>query len=253
MPVHDWTRVNAGLFHHFHQRWIGALCDQLNTGVLPDGFFALAEQNTAGLVPDILTLAEEIDPESSETREAENPTGRALAVATVPPRTRFVNQAEADVYAARADRIAVRHPLGNVVAVVEIVSPGNKAGRAALRDFVAKGVDLLRRGVHLLIVDLFPPSARDPNGIHGAIWAEVADEPFVLPDDAPLTLVSYSARSPLTAYVEPVAVGSALPEMPLFLDPSRYVSCPLEPSYLATWQACPRPFRDAVLASGIQQ
>ena len=24
MPIHDWTRVDAGIFHHFHQRWIGA-------------------------------------------------------------------------------------------------------------------------------------------------------------------------------------------------------------------------------------
>jgi hypothetical protein len=25
MPVHDWTRVDAGVFHDFHQRWIGAI------------------------------------------------------------------------------------------------------------------------------------------------------------------------------------------------------------------------------------
>ena len=31
MPVHDWTRVDAGLFHAFHHRWIDALCDALNT------------------------------------------------------------------------------------------------------------------------------------------------------------------------------------------------------------------------------
>jgi hypothetical protein len=30
MPIHDWTRVNAGVFHHFHQRWIGAITDVLN-------------------------------------------------------------------------------------------------------------------------------------------------------------------------------------------------------------------------------
>jgi hypothetical protein len=22
MPIHDWTRVNAGIFHHFHHAWI---------------------------------------------------------------------------------------------------------------------------------------------------------------------------------------------------------------------------------------
>jgi hypothetical protein len=27
MPVHDWTRVDAGLFHAFHQSWSVYLCD----------------------------------------------------------------------------------------------------------------------------------------------------------------------------------------------------------------------------------
>ena len=44
MPVHDWTRVGAGIFHDFHQRWIGAIRDALNGGLLPNDFYALAEQ-----------------------------------------------------------------------------------------------------------------------------------------------------------------------------------------------------------------
>ena len=55
MPVHDWTRVDAGLFHNFHQNWITFLCGALNTGVLPDNYYALAEQ-TIGPIPDVLTL-----------------------------------------------------------------------------------------------------------------------------------------------------------------------------------------------------
>jgi hypothetical protein len=30
MTVHDWTRVDAGLFHDFHQRWAVALSSSLN-------------------------------------------------------------------------------------------------------------------------------------------------------------------------------------------------------------------------------
>jgi len=40
----------------------------------------------------------------------------------------------------------------------------------------------------LLSVDLLPPGPRDPNGIHGAIWGELTDDPFTLPPDEPLTL-----------------------------------------------------------------
>ena len=53
MPVHDWSQVDANVFHHFHQRWTIAICDTLNAGLLPPGFSALAEQHAAGLVPDV--------------------------------------------------------------------------------------------------------------------------------------------------------------------------------------------------------
>ena len=32
MPVHDWTRVQAGTFHHFHCAWITHLAEALNGG-----------------------------------------------------------------------------------------------------------------------------------------------------------------------------------------------------------------------------
>jgi hypothetical protein len=143
----------------------------------------------------------------------------------------------------KANRITVRHPDGDVVAVIEIVSPGNKDSRHALRSFVRKAVDFLQAGVHLLIVDLFPPSPRDPQGIHKAIWDRVRDEPFVLPPDKPLTVVAYSAGAETVAYVEPVAVGDPLPEMPLFLTSDRYVFCPLEPAYQTAWDQFPAPLK----------
>ena len=44
MPIHDWTKVDAGIFHHFHNGWITRLSDALNDGLLPKGYYALAEQ-----------------------------------------------------------------------------------------------------------------------------------------------------------------------------------------------------------------
>ena len=55
MPVHAWFKSDAGLFHHFHQRWIGNLCDGLNA-ILPPGYLALSEQVSAGPIPDVLAL-----------------------------------------------------------------------------------------------------------------------------------------------------------------------------------------------------
>jgi hypothetical protein len=232
MPVHDWTRVDAGLFHHFHQRWTAALCDALNSGGLPPGYFALAEQIIGGLIPDVLTLRH-----MPETGSAP---GSSLGPAVLTaPRTRYVRRAEVNSYAQRANRVTVRHEHGQLIAVIEIVSPGNKSGRAALRAFVRKMTDLLDQSIHLLLVDLIPPGSRDPQGIHKAIWDEVIEEQFELPSDKPLTLVAYEAGPVKIAYVEPVAVGDTLPDMPLFLAPELHVRTPLEATYQATWNVFP--------------
>jgi hypothetical protein len=56
MPVHVWTRVDAGIFHAFHLNWLGRLQDMLNDGVVPPGYYALAEQHRGKLIANLLTL-----------------------------------------------------------------------------------------------------------------------------------------------------------------------------------------------------
>ncbi|HEX5442527.1 MAG TPA: DUF4058 family protein [Pirellulales bacterium] len=237
MPIHDWTRVDANLFHHFHQAWTMAICNALNAGLLPKGYSALVEQHAAGVVLDVLAV-------ERNRRWSSLPEGRGGAAVTAePPQTRHVMHAKDELLAARGNRITIRHPLGEIVSIIEIVSPGNKASRSALRAFVEKTSDLLRQGIHVLVVDLFPPTARDPDGIHKAIWDEFQDEPFALPPDKSLTLAAYVASLPKVAYVEPVGVGDTLRDMPAYLDLDRYVLIPLEPTYQAAWESCPDDMR----------
>jgi hypothetical protein len=242
MPIHDWTRAPSGYFHHFHQRWTGAICDALNAGLLPKGIFALVEQYSGAMVPDVLAL----EAEPLQDRGWSVSRGGA-ALATEPPETRFISRADEEiVYAAQANRVAL-HREDETIAVIEIVSPGNKASQLALRQFVEKSLELLERGIHLLVVDLFPPTRRDPEGIHPAIWAGINDEPFALPADKRLTLASYVADTFKTAYVEPVAAGDNLPAMPLFLETKKYLRVPLEETYESTWKACPEEFKQRVI------
>ena len=56
MPIHDWTRVDAGIFHAFHVQWIAEIARALNGGLLPPSYYALPEQITSGMGPDVLTL-----------------------------------------------------------------------------------------------------------------------------------------------------------------------------------------------------
>src|SRR3712207_668607 len=56
MPVHDWGRVRAGQFHHFHNSWIYKLSDRLNGGILPPGYYAAGEQVAGDAEPEVLPL-----------------------------------------------------------------------------------------------------------------------------------------------------------------------------------------------------
>ncbi|MGC8638557.1 MAG: DUF4058 family protein [Isosphaeraceae bacterium] len=229
MPIHDWARVEPGDFHKFHHRWISALCDSLNGGLLPPDYMALAEQATGRPIPDVVTL---------QARQSMDEPG-GIAVALAPPTARVIARFEKINYAKRADRVVIRHGWGRVVAIIEIASPGNKDGRHALRTFVEKAADILNQGVNLLVVDLFPPTPRDPQGIHKAISDEFEDEPFELPPGKPLTVASYLGGDLPTAYVEPVGIGDPLPSLPIFLSEDRYIPAPLETTYMQAWAVFP--------------
>jgi hypothetical protein len=235
VPIHDWTRVRANRFHDFHQSWTVRIRDALNAGLLPDGYLAMAEQITGGPEPDVVTLSLPVKPGDGATG--------GLAVADAPPKVRVRTQSDAVTYARKANRVTIRHPDGGVVAVIEIVSPGNKDSKHAVRSFARKAVEFLHAGVHLLIVDLFPPSKRDPQGVHKLIWDRIRDEPFELPADKPLTLAAYSAGTAITGYVEPVGAGDVLPDMPIFLTADRYVPCPLEATYQSSWDVFPKALK----------
>jgi hypothetical protein len=143
--IHDWTRVEAGIFHDFHHAWIEEIKRALNSGLLPDEYYALAEQYAGGVGPDVLTLQ----------------------------------------------------------------------------------------------------SLRNGNGADypTAIWDEIAGMPYSLPAEKPLTLASYETAETVKAYVEHVAVGDPLPDMPLFLAPGAHVPLPLESTYQSAWNAVPRRWR----------
>ena len=243
MPIHDWTRVDAGIFHHFHQRWIAAICDLLNDGLLPDDYYALAEQHAGDRIPDVLTLRGQAN-EGNPSRP--NGSHRSRAIRTRPS-TRFVVESEAEAYLRKKNRAVVRHVSDDrIVALAEIVSPGNKSGRFAFDDFLAKVFELLSARVHLLLIDLLPRTKRDPRGIHAAIWEAIVDERVTTPKNLPLTLVSYEAGDVTRGYYEPVAIGQPLPDMPLFLEYGWHVKVPLEKTYATAFRTVPLRWRRVI-------
>lgn len=207
MPVHDWTRVSDGVFHHFHHSWIVEIKRALRRGLLPEGYYVMIEQIGGDL---------------------------------------------RDRYARVQRTIVVRHTIGDrPVAMIEVLSRGNKSSRHAIRSFLDKTVAALNSGVHLLLVDVHPPGPRDPNGIHAAFLPnEIGAEERALGRKHPFTAVAYISGADLVdALVNYFAVGEAIPEMPLFLTQKNCVLVPLEAAYMAAWDDVPEQYQQALLAS----
>ena len=56
MPLHDWTRVSDGTFHDFHYSWVLEIKRALMRGLLPKGYYVMAEQFGSDRgAPDVLT------------------------------------------------------------------------------------------------------------------------------------------------------------------------------------------------------
>ena len=245
MPIHDWTRIGAGIFHDFHSAWIAEIRRVLNTDLLPPEYYALAEQIAGGLGPDVLTLQAPAREDNGSRAEVRT----LAAVAEAPPKVRLTFRAEIDEYTLKQRSLVIRHSSNHrIVALIEILSPGNKSSRHAFRAFLDKAAAAVAHGIHLLLLDLQPPGPRDPQGIHGH-WQQLVGDDYEPPVDKPLTLVSYAAGPVKTAYVEPVAVGDVLPGMPLFLDPEQYVNVPLEATYGAGYEGVPRFYRTILEAA----
>src|SRR3954469_15289970 len=97
MPMHDWTRVSDATFHDFHYSWVLEIKRALKRGLLPPGYYVMAEQFGGDLgAPGVLTL--------------------------------------------RRSLVDCHTTEGRVVAKIEVLSPGNKASRQAVRSFFDKAV-----------------------------------------------------------------------------------------------------------------
>jgi hypothetical protein len=192
MPIHDWTKVPSGIFHDFHHSWIEEIHRHLNRGHLPEGFYALVERvstcSAAGSWP--LQGAE-----ADGTEQYDD------------------TRTELEIYAIKAKVVTIRHASEHhLVAMIEIVSPGNKSSKARIDSFDRNADEALTRGVHLLIVDLFPPTVYVSARLHRG-------RDFELSVQKPLTCAAYVGDLFPEAFVEPIAIGDTLAEMPLFLTP----------------------------------
>jgi hypothetical protein len=245
MPVHDWTRVSAGTFHDFHYSWVLEIKRALIRGLLPNGYYVVAEQVGGDVgAPDVLTL------QAADTSpDRDGPLSGTATLTDTPPSVHVRATIPRDPYARRQRTLVIRHTSDDrIVAMIEVLSPGNKSSRHALRSLLDKAVAALDAGIHLLLIDVHPPGPRDPHGIHGALLNEIGTEEYVLTGARRLTAVAYTGGAVVDAFVDHFALGENIPSMPLFLTRENYVSVPLEETYMAAWEDVPEQYQAILLA-----
>ena len=258
--VDDWTRVDAGTFHSFHLGWLAEINKTLNRRVLPPGFYSQSERkfgavSAAENEADVLTLETPVDGTPWTGGEwSGDPGGTALLeappVAAVEPD--LAELSEEEHYARKQSRLAIKRGVDHrIVALIEIVSPGNKDRPGSMERFVTKAVEAMEDGIHLVMIDLLPPGPADPAGMHGAVLTALG-RTYDPPAGKPLVAAAFRCGEAWRAFAEPLAVGDPLPTVPLFLTPRHHVPLPLGPSYAEArgamgffWDAVLKGERDA--------
>ena len=255
MPLHDWSRVESGIFHAFHGAWIAEMQIALNAGLLPSDYYALSEQHTGEYVADVVTLHTPPTPEQLEPPPfflSGSAGGTALADA--PPQISHHEKIELDLLELQRS-VSIRHlSTHRIVAIIEIVSPGNKGQQAHYDQFVHKVLHTIRRRISVLLVDVNPTGTFDCNGINASIRNLLAPQatPIVDPPRHS-TLATYCSDPPRSVdiYTEHIEPLKPLPDMPIFLTPERYVNVPLESTYIEAWNGMPAFWRNVVLGNPV--
>ncbi len=214
----------------FHSAWASTIAVRLNEGQLPPDYFAMPLVTVGGRV--------EVDVATFESGAADGPGNGAVATAVwAPPRpglTVAVDFLDPDAF-----EVQVFQELGGpkLRAAIELVSPANKDRPGHRQAFAVKCAACLQRGVSVIVIDTVTERAAN---LHAEL-AQVLGRADALAWQAPsgLYAVAYrparsEAGARIDAWTEALAVGAALPTLPLWLDEGLCLPLRLEESYQAT-------------------
>lgn len=202
----------------FHITWTGMMVRQLHTR-LPNRYFAEPRTRLGSQVE-----AEELD-DGVPTAVWMPSEANQIFPTDLPAQDTF----EVRVYdEERGSRL---------VAVIELVSPAKKDRPEHRRAFVLKCAGYLQEKVSLVVVDIV--TERHQN-LHSELLQLLGlKETFQWPEDMPLYAIAYRTTKQddqwqLDIWNERLAIGAALPTVPLWLASNLAVPVELEPSYEET-------------------
>jgi hypothetical protein len=217
----------------FHVNWAGAIADDLNESLLPEGYFAEEHAHLGPFVEiDVATFTD-----SQTSAERAGGTATLHIRAWAPPAPPLV------VPAAFPDAFEVlvfeNEGGSRLVAAIELVSPGNKDRDGHRQAFAIKCASYLCQGVSLMVIDIV--TTRRAN-LHNEIMRLLGHgEGSLLPAEASLYGVAYrpivrDLHEQIEAWPSTLEVGQPLPVLPLALNAEQCLPIDLEASYTIACQ-----------------
>jgi hypothetical protein len=217
-----------------HSDWASSIARQLNRKPLPKQYLAIPHVYLGGRVEiDVATIRR------GGGASAPEEGGVATAV-WAPPRPLLDVAVDFVDMESREVQVFRQEGGRRLVAAVELVSPANKDREAHRQAFVVKCAAYLQQGVSLIIVDVV--TERTAN-LHRALLEllKLSGESNgrELPDLYAVAYRTFTAarEGRLQLWEEPLALGHALPTLPLWIAPDLAVPVDLESSYRETCEA----------------
>jgi len=219
-----------------HSNWATRIADNLNQHWLSERFRA-AENTHLGATPEI-DIATYESPEPQTRRFDINGNG-AIAVApaiwTAPAPLATIAMTYPDTF-----EVEIRAATGwhTLLAVIELVSEGNKDRLASRQAFAAKSVAYLQRGVSVALIDIV--TVRHANLHHEILDMLGAGPDLRMPAEPQQYAASYrptmrGEKPEADIWSVPFGVGDELPTMPLRLKGDLFVPVEFEATYM---EAC---------------
>jgi len=221
----------------FHARWAASIADALNDDLLPAAYFAEVQIHVGSRVEVDVGTFEETPAQAEGTPGTGSTTAMLAARPWAPPEPAMHMPA---VFPDSLEVLVFHMETGpTLVAAIELISPGNKDREAHRRAFAATCSSYLQQGIGLMIVDIV--TNRQANLHNVLVRLLDAGEPFLLPDEHLYSIAYRPVRRVDTEVIDvwpaTLAVGQALPVMPLPLEASLALPLDLGATYA---DACKR-------------
>lgn len=239
MPLLDHFQPPLYPHHHwesFHSNWATRIADGIAMVLPPE--FQVEEHTHAGVGFEIDVATFQEQSSSNDVAAAGPALATLVAPAYAPPiPDRTIPAVFPDTFEVRVFSTAAGLTL---VGVIELVSPGNKDRPAERLAFATKCASYLVQGVSLIVMDVV--TNRHAN-LHNEIMRLMEAAPDLdLPAHVNLYATAYrpvhrSEQEEIELWMRPLALGDALPTLPLRLTGDLFVPVDFEAAYQ---EACRR-------------